>query len=1565
MWAALLTLLLDASLLAGSVSRDANALSAIYVGLLLLSLQASSAGPIRVSVYATVTWVTSAACLVVALWRPERGSALLPSSWWSDLIVLATSTAVGCLLVARRCLGSRSLQAMHNEAAGDTTVAADGRPASDANAVMYMPSGLLMIAAVLQPCLVALPVLFVALLALLTFATGLEARSLAACLRVASQGSRAYVGCWLGALYALQLVLNVHHEAPEALYTLGLRRLPWLAGSSPTPGNQPSETTRVAEAQGAFLLAALVLARCCTDRVSWLPASNWIAQSALARAWRWWWVALSSPFGRPAVGADSLSQPLLGAQHPPSSPGGGFEPSTAAASTMGAGGSEDDAAVLDDPSQGLQRLTAVTCASNAFGAILVLSAAPLAPCAASLVLLALGVVALTSPASWARGAPCQTALRVDWLRASLLIWLLWLFVQYVVASQPDLVRAIYPHNETRGGNASEPLGGGMARAWEGVRSDGAGSGELQDAVHLSTAGVETLSRLGAMPSPLLLDASRLEDSIALAIGLHCILLVLLAIVCRTRSLAAKAARRVGNGITGDEDERSTSRAIDLRAPAPPTSAAASAAASAAPPAAHAPTATSAIVLQSQCATTASEPPPSTASVTSTPHPHGTVATARWRPPRLCRYIAQRAAWHSPRLTLLVALAVGVSSFDLLHAVWVAAFLAAAPASAATTRASWWLLTRCTGLIALAQAACLAFAPRQQHSSAPSSLLRLFGLMGPPSEPLERARASWTVLGPTLGLLLVQALQTLVYQSSAYRRALAARRWGAVRARHAPRALARRIARDPWPTITRWVSSAAVLAVAVLPSARLPGLVYISASVAFLYIEQGAHTDSDHRCARRLLWPIVFLTLTAELLVRLAIALPDVFNALLLPGRAALGPQCAFQPGQPPPPTLCGKLLHDLSFDSSASSVRIELAAIAVVASLAAHQMRVDYAAPLLPPPVPRDSSRRSTAASRSTELQDIGRSALLPITALTDCGFPLFSTAGWAVAAHASTVLLLVLSFSCALTYTDAIRGVYLFCAVVSCVLGGWAVRALWLPVGLFSAAVLLVAYLFQLSLTDGWVDQGDQLWIGLARAGGADDLRNILWAVYLPVLLQLFAFAQRQLQLAHRASEWQANVRASAAALALATTRSEPSSPSAAAATSSVSASGCAASSIPPNPVGGAGANWSGADLADVGPSARISGHPSATARGPVCPATRRVRARLAQAAALSRLHRQMSALVYPLLEPLALVALLFAAAIRLNVWALLYASAVCHLRYRTLGPRAKAMSWLATRALLASAIVMQYCARLSLPPSVWSRQDADGGRPWVLWGRQWASAAHECQRLGHPTSKASGVVCYLGLDGTLPPQWLVADFVALAACVLLASVSAPPVAANRVDPACCGPEAAQNEPAQASGAPSMGEPVAGATASIDAAGTDLAGARGEAGEMSVRDDMGTTDIRAQGSFTRLINDTCDGLGVCERWVLRASHFVSLFAIAALASAQNVNSTQGLLSGGYLLFALVLLAKERSLVNSCGRLCSERPRAKWCAHIGWGFLMFYSWAVVFAELLFQVCLVRRTRHCT
>ena len=92
--------------------------------------------------------------------------------------------------------------------------------------------------------------------------------------------------------------------------------------------------------------------------------------------------------------------------------------------------------------------------------------------------------------------------------------------------------------------------------------------------------------------------------------------------------------------------------------------------------------------------------------------------------------------------------------------------------------------------------------------------------------------------------------------------------------------------------------------------------------------------------------------------------------------------------------------------------------------------------------------------------------------------------------------------------------------------------------------------------------------------------------------------------------------------------------------------------------------------------------------------------------------------------LPPMALYMVLVAACVRLNFWALLYVMAIGLVSYCYLGASSP-FTWKLLRLLIGTALIVQYCALLSLPDSVWPTDADDGGRPWIVWGQGWTWAS------------------------------------------------------------------------------------------------------------------------------------------------------------------------------------------------------------------------------------------------
>ena len=255
-----------------------------------------------------------------------------------------------------------------------------------------------------------------------------------------------------------------------------------------------------------------------------------------------------------------------------------------------------------------------------------------------------------------------------------------------------------------------------------------------------------------------------------------------------------------------------------------------------------------------------------------------------------------------------------------------------------------------------------------------------------------------------------------------------------------------------------------------------------------------------------------------------------------------------------------------------------------------------------------------------------------------------------------------------------------------------------------------------------------------------------------------------------------------------------------------------------------------------------------------------------------------------------------------RLNLWGLLYLLAIGHVALRVGYRRdasAEASAWGRAGALIAIAIVAQYAAALSMPPSVWP----DPRRPWAMWADGYAPAAHACERLGS-TARASGLVCWMSIDGGTPITNVRLDLASLATCLLAALALGAPRAAPSREPSPSATERPQ-------------PPTASRTASRTAAS------------------------RARAATWRVIS-------TWRLWTLRLGHVAVLVALLCVSTAANVDAAHGLVGIGYVAISLAALAGEAALV---------RRRSAW-----WRFLHVYAWAVLLLILLMQARIRSHTR---
>ena len=177
-----------------------------------------------------------------------------------------------------------------------------------------------------------------------------------------------------------------------------------------------------------------------------------------------------------------------------------------------------------------------------------------------------------------------------------------------------------------------------------------------------------------------------------------------------------------------------------------------------------------------------------------------------------------------------------------------------------------------------------------------------------------------------------------------------------------------------------------------------------------------------------------------------------------------------------------------------------------------------------------------------------------------------------------------------------------------------------------------------------------------------------------------------------------------------------------------------------------------------------------------------------------------------------------------------------------------------------------------------------------------RYAPAAHACDRLGS-TAKASGLVCWMSMDGGTPITNLRLDLASLATCLLAAlSLNAPRVAPSRES------------------SPSDTERPQPPT--------------------TTRTTSRTAASRARAATWRIFS-------TWRLWTLRLGHVTVLIALLCVSTAANVDAAHGILGIGYVAISLAALASEAELV---------RRRSAW-----WRYLHVYAWAVLFLILLMQV----------
>ena len=820
-------------------------------------------------------------------------------------------------------------------------------------------------------------------------------------------------------------------------------------------------------------------------------------------------------------------------------------------------------------------------------------------------------------------------------------------------------------------------------------------------------------------------------------------------------------------------------------------------------------------------------PSATRHLLCVPTPLRTICSRAASPLRSARTVLLQAlVWHAAKPSLLLVLLAGVSSCDLLHAGWLLLALALGATDARATRRLWPLLRAYTAFAALAQAAYLVASPPtdaadggvdngQGHTAIWGELL---GLRALPVDPTQLGAAGWDAMAWPLALLLPLAAQAGVYSSATYRRAAAARGWRLAAAAMAPRTYSgrglERVAKEWAETLGPWTSYAILLIVVLLPPIGLVGLVTLSLLLSLLYVHQSCVLPESRARLQRPIWLLLAVLMAAAVVMTWTFSVPYIHRALVAP-HGLLGPMC----DGPAPPngsgTFCANVLYDLGLDEQADgratvaeprAFNIGLAITAALTIVAAAQQRA--CATTVRRAAPRALGARGAVAVYAPP------------------GPLQMRTLRWLD--RLATLCVPVAVFIAAVHSENLLGALYLLLVLVSCF---GLVRWLWLPAGLLSSAVLVMEYLFQIRLAASWLPAAgcdaaapprgcDAIWVGLHRVtsdGFGQTFADLLALLAPTVAIQLLALAMRQFQLRRRRAE---SATGATVGSVLEVLRQR------------VSAihHGAAGSSAAP-------------DAATPDAATPDAGAPDG---GGVEPPWYVLAAQL---------------LRYPLLglaDPLALLGLMTAAVVRLNLWGLVYVLIAGWLRFG----RAGRASWLAARAVLAIAIALQYAAGVSLPPSVWPEP---ARRPWDTWGADWSPAAATCARLGSNATTtngqlASGLVCWAGLGGGLSSWWLSADFAAFGLCTLRCA-AAPALAAARA--------AAPRLDALPRGAPRM--------------------------------------LRAAAALERGILLSAPALAL-----------VALFALAALSNLQTAAS--GLLSGGYLLLTLGLLGRHSGLLRSEGR---------------------------------------------
>ena len=824
-------------------------------------------------------------------------------------------------------------------------------------------------------------------------------------------------------------------------------------------------------------------------------------------------------------------------------------------------------------------------------------------------------------------------------------------------------------------------------------------------------------------------------------------------------------------------------------------------------------------------------------------------------------------WHAPTVPLMLVLWAGAWSCDVLHAIWLLLAVWMLGAGQRATRRRWPLLRLYTASATAAQAACLVFAPRTDQVdggtwNTTSIVGGLIGLRASPTDPQKLLSTGWLALGWPIALAIVLSVQAACYRSPAYRRCAARRGWRRAAAAHAPHVAARRqdasackaLHGGVWRT---WGAYLLVLVMALLPPIGLVGATALTALLALLYVHQGSVHATSRARRQRPLWALLAVLMLLALLMRWAFRVPLLYGLLLGEERGVLAPWCndpAYN-GTSRAGATCEDLLRDLGLIRDVDGAGNDYAGAHAILALSAALATIALG----------ESRRAATAASRPA--------------------LSLYSPPGWlrmlllrAFGSVATSCLVAAVGIA-GVASDNAIGGLYML-ILLACSFGDLS-SVLWLPAGLLSSLVIIVQYLFQLRLALTWLPADgcdspnppsgcDAEWVGLTRlasasASFAHTFGSLLALLAPSIAIQLLALTTRQVQLHRRRAASTDGASFYGLIRHLART------PSAARAAEGTGNGGASSSQ--------------GGVLGDTVDG--VSSSRGSVPGGPAGMSWLRVAGEIAV-----RVGTQT-------VELLAVLSLLVAAAVRLNMWAVVYTAAAGWVRFVS-DSRA---SWLGVRLILVASVALQYAASLSLPPSLLPMPSR---RPWIAWGCHehdhacddtWSPAAATCSQLGVRNVSAladappSGLMCWAALDGQLSTTWLSPDLIAFALATLHAHTA----------------DAFQHRAADASTQPLHAH--------------DL-----------------PSRALAYSGVLRILH-------VCEAWVLRAAPPLALLAVFVLACLSSLSAGLGLLTGGYLALSMHHLATHRELY---------RPTAR----RAWRVLHFYAWLVPALRLLYQAPLV-------